>query len=317
MGQLLKSSKKCMHYDDHPTFSHGMRDNSISNQNPDDFGFLYFLKIGKIGTTKTLKGTCIYDFDKFSSYRGYDVDYLCDERGTQYSFGIGEPYKSYGSYGSYKLLDSEKLIHDDDFSYCYTHKTVSKNDYGNWSYGKRYGGTYGGGIFITYTPSLSTHDIIYVYLTNGPLRTNYFTLYDMTDPDVLSGTATGHYSGAASNNILHVYDMGDCYNYLSDGGFVDIAILFNKIGKHSTSNKYSIFYGYSTWIYIYSLAGNFRGKIASVKKYNYDNQSTPIQTSYVFDHTDNNIGYNIIGLPMFDLDPNKAYMPNYYDITIS
>ena len=318
MGQLLTSSKKCIHWNEFtPTFSHGMRDSSISNQNPDDFGFLYFLKTTNMGTTKTLKGTTLYEFDKFSGQYGSTLEYLCDNCGAKYFFwstdttsGNNETYKDYGSY---EVFDAEKLIHNDNIGTIDLSPTTTiYNNRGNWSYGQYWGGTYGGGIMLTYTPSVYKHDNIYVYLTSGPMNTNYFTLYDMTDPDVLSD------STALYNNILHAYDMGDCYNYISDGGFVDIAVVFNKIGQHSTSGEYSIFYGFDTWIYIYSTTSNFRNKTASVKMYNNDYPTTPYEKTYTFDHFDDYIGYNVIGFPIFtNYIYNGPQIVNYYDITIS
>ena len=174
------------------------------------------------------------------------------------------------------------------------------------------------GVNITYYPKSPYHDNIYVYLTNGPLKTSYFTLYDMTNPDALSGNATGNKSGALYNNILHAYDMGDCYNYRDNSdGSVNITIIFNSIGKDLDSNTYSLFYGTNTWIYIYSSADNFRYKTASVKKYNDDYPTTPYEETYTFDHNGDNIGYDVIGFPIIEYYSGGAYVTNYYNINIS
>ena len=144
----------------------------------------------------------------------------------------------------------------------------------------------------------------------------------MTDPDGLSDNATGNPSGALYSNILHAYDMEDGYSYLNNDGSINISIIFNNIGKNSTSNEYSIFYGTKTWIYIYSSAGNFQYKKALVQKYNDDYPTTPYEVTYTFDHNDDNIniGYNIIGFPIFEWRSTsgaQGYLLNYYNILIS
>ena len=320
---IVSSSNKCIHYDESKEFSHGMWSvaNSIliytPNRNPDDFGFLYYVDGGYLKPS----GSCIYEFDYYCIYNEYrsSLQYLCDDHGNQYTFGTGATYKSYNNSGSYRSIDSEKLIHDYNYLVLSLNPTSNKiyNNHGNW-YGNNPQTQIGGGFNITYYPS--SHDNIYVYLTNGPLKTSYFTLYDMTNPDVLAGNATGNPSGALYNNILHAYDMGDCYNYRDNSdGSVNITIIFNNIGKDLDSNTYSLFYGTNTWIYIYSSAGNFRRKKALVQKYNDDYPTTPYEVTYTFDHNDDNIGFNIIGFPLFEWRStgSRGYLVNYYDILIS
>ena len=323
---IIRSSNKCIRYDESKEFSHGMwsvaNDFFIytPNRNPDDFGFLYY-----VDPSMGLKpsGSCIYEFDYYCIYNENrsSLQYLCDDRGNQYVFNSTATYKSYNNSGSYRSIDSEKLIHDNNYMVLSLNPTSNKiyNNNGNW-YGRNPQTQIGGGVNITYYPKSPYHDNIYVYLTNGTLFTNYFTLYDMTNPDVLAGNATGHRSGALYNNILHAYDMGDCYNYRDNSdGSVNITIIFNNIGKDLDSNTYSLFYGTNTWIYIYSSAGNFSGKKAIVQKYNDDYPTTPYEVTYTFDHCDDNIGHNIIGFPMFEWRStgSMGYLVNYYDILIS
>ena len=319
MGQLLRitgSAKYYAHYYNFRDFSHGMWSTTVENQNPNDFGYIYYVQNG----SKNLVGTCIYEFDYYCFYNdgGSSSKYLCDERGNQYVFNSSATYKSYNNSGSYRSIDSKKLIHSNNLNTLSLNPTSNTiyNNRGNW-YAHNITSSIGGGFNITYYPS--SHDNIYVYLTNGPLKTSYFTLYDMTDTDALAGNATGNPSGALYSNILHAYNIEDCYSYLNNDGSVNISIIFNNIGKNSTSNEYSIFYGTKTWIYIYSSAENFRRKKALVQKYNDDYPTTPYEVTYTFDHNDDNIGYNIIGFPLFEWRStgSRGYLVNYYDILIS
>lgn len=320
MAQLIRitgSAKYYAHYYNFRDFSHGMWSTTVENQNPNDFGYIYYVQNG----SKNLVGTCIYEFDYYCFYNdgGSSSKYLCDDRGNQYVFNNSATYKSYNNSGSYRSIDSKKLIHNNNLNTLSLNPTSNTiyNNRGNW-YAHNITSSIGGGFNITYYPS--SHDNIYVYLTNGPLKTSYFTLYDMTDTDALAGNATGNPSGALYSNILHAYDMGDCYSYLNNDGSINISIIFNNIGKNSTSNEYSIFYGTKTWIYIYSSAGNFRRKKALVQKYNDDYPTTPYEVIYTFDHNDDNIGYNIIGFPLFEWRSTsgaKGYLLNYYNILIS
>lgn len=320
MAKLLRSNyggqEHYAHYYNFKEFSHGMWNINWPNQNPNDFGYIYYIQNG----SKNLVGTCIYEFDYYSFYNdgASSCKYLGDDRGNQYVFNNSATYKSYNNSGSYRSIDSEKLIHGNNLNTLSLNPTSNTiyNNRGNW-YAHNITSSIGGGFNITYYPS--SHDNIYVYLTNGPLKTNYFTLYDMTDTDALAGNATGNPSGALYSNILHAYDMGDCYSYLNNDGSIAISIIFNNIGKNSISNEYSIFYGTKTWIYIYSSAGNFRRKKALVQKYNDDYPTTPYEAIYTFDHNDDNIGYNIIGFPLFEWRStgSKGYLVNYYNILIS
>ena len=319
MAQLLRitgSAKYYAHYYNFRDFSHGMWSTTVENQNPNDFGYIYYVQNG----SKNLVGTCIYEFDYYCFYNdgGSSSKYLCDERGNQYVFNSSATYKSYNNSGSYRSIDSKKLIHSNNLNTLSLNPTSNTiyNNRGNW-YAHNITSSIGGGFNITYYPS--SHDNIYVYLTNGPLKTSYFTLYDMTDTDALAGNATGNPSGALYSNILHAYNIEDCYSYLNNDGSVNISIIFNNIGKNSTSNEYSIFYGTKTWIYIYSSAENFRRKKALVQKYNDDYPTTPYEVTYTFDHNDDNIGYNIIGFPLFEWRStgSRGYLVNYYDILIS
>lgn len=321
MAKLIRSNyasqKQYAHYYSFKEFSHGMWNVDFENQNISDFGYLYYVKNGN----KNLVGSCIYEFDYYSFYNdgSSSSQYLCDDRGNQYVFNNGATYKSYNNSGSYRSIDSEKLIHANNLNTLSLNPTSNTiyNNHGNW-YSHNITSSIGGGFNITYYPS--SHDNIYVYLTNGPLKTSYFTLYDMTDINALAGNATGNPSGALYSNILHAYDMGDCYSYLNNDGSINISIIFNNIGKNSISNEYSIFYGTKTWIYIYSSAGNFRRKKALVQKYNDAYPTTPYEVTYTFDHNDDNIGYNIIGFPLFEWRSTsgaKGYLVNYYNILIS
>ena len=321
MAQLLRingSAGYYAHYYNFRDFSHGMWSNPVENQNPNDFGYIYYFQNGN----RYLVGTCIYEFDYYCFYNegSSSSKYLCDDRGNQYVFNNSATYKSYNNSGSYRSIDSEKLIHTNNLNTLSLNPTSNTiyNNHGNW-YSHNITSSIGGGFNITYYPS--SNDNIYVYLTNGPLKTNFFTLYDMTNPDVLCGNATGRPSGALYNNILHAYDMGDCYNYRDNSdGSVNISIIFNNIGKNSISNEYSIFYGTKTWIYIYSSAGNFQRKKALVQKYNDDYPTTPYEKVYTLDHYDDNIGYEVIGFPLFEWRSTsgaKGYLVNYYNILIS
>lgn len=326
MGQLFTlgaEGNKCIHYDECPMFNHGMISSTVANQNPYDFGFLYYVKNPMGGAVKKnyLVGTCIYDFDHIY-YVGKQNDklfYLGDDFFAQYKFDSSGTYKSYGNYGSYKLFNSEKLMHSDDEDYLSLNPIATiHNDSGSWySFYNSMNSSrnIGGGFNISYRKPNSDPDNIYVYLINHALDTSYFRIYDLTDSDVLC-----YDHKAVKYNILRAYDMGDCYNYRSTDGFVYISIIFNNIGTNSTSGEYSLRYGFDTWIYIYSSGGGFQGKTVNVQKYNYNNQSTPISTTYTFDHEDDNtrdhnIGYNVIGLPVFDW--SSSYIVNYYDINIS
>lgn len=323
MAKLIRSNygdkKHYAHYYDFKEISHGMWNVNFENQNPNDFGYIYYIQNG----SKNLVGTCIYEFDYYSFYNdgASSSQYLCDDRGNQYVFNNSATYKSYNNSGSYRSIDSKKLIRANNLNTLSLNPTSNTiyNNRGNW-YAHNITSSIGGGFNITYYPS--SNDNIYVYLTNGPLKTNYFALYDMTDTDALAGNATGNPSGALYSNILHAYDMGDCYSYLNNDGSINISIIFNNIGKNSISNEYSIFYGTKTWIYIYSSAGNFRRKKALVQKYNDDYPTTPYEVLYTFDHNDDNIniGNNIIGFPLFEWRSTTGaggYLVNYYNILIS
>ena len=79
MGKLLKNAnKKCIRYNECSKFSHSSSSNYILNQNPNDFGFLYY---NKSGGYSLIGGTCKYEFDKYSYYDGTNgiIEYLCDD----------------------------------------------------------------------------------------------------------------------------------------------------------------------------------------------------------------------------------------------
>ena len=306
MGQLLTSSaKKCMRYDETPHFEHSMEDGYQLNQNQNDFGYLYYVQGG---VTLNPIPTCIYEFDWYSDYDYSSMRYLCNEYGHKYDYD--------NMYEHNKSFDSEKLIHEDDYySFDLDPSVIIYNNWGNWpgEEFRYYALDFGGGIRLKYTLPRFTHDNIYVYLTEG-LDLRNFDKYDMTDPALLSWdwfTETGNF-------ILRAYDMGDSYEWRYTDGTVTICALFNQIGLHDDTNIYSIFYGFFTYMYIYSSEGLFQGKTATVKKYNYYNQSTPIVTTYTFDHVDDHVGYNVIGFPIFSYnDPfNGPFTVNYYDIEI-
>lgn len=317
MGKLRTSSEKCIHYYECKFFQHGMWGIDFENQNLKDFGYIYYIQNG----SKNLVGSCIYEFDYYSIYNGNisTLEYLCDERGNQYVFNnTTATHPSYNKCGSYRSIDSEKLIHNYNVLRLNPTSNTIYNNRGNW-YGHNITSSIGGGINITYTPSVSGNDNIYVYLTNGNIGTSYFELYSMTDPNDLIGNGNGTKSPALYSNILHAYVIGDSYDYISNDGSVNISIIFNNIAKNPTSNKYSIFYGVNTWVYIYSPAGSFRNKKALVQKYNDDYPTTPYEKVYTLDHYDNNVGYSIIGFPLFEWRStgSAGYLVNYYNILIS
>lgn len=313
MGKLIRSSNnKYMRYYEHWTFNHMMVSGWAVNQNPYDFGFLYFVQNGN----NNLVGSCMYEFDMFSDVNTYlgIMKYLCDDYGRHYDMDSM----------SYKSLDIRKLIHGDDYYPIdlYAQASADKyiyNNYENWVISNSTNSIeYGGGFNLTYWPS-SFYDNIYVYLTNNAIYPDYFDSYDMTDPYTLGGGTSGD-SIALENNILHMYSMGNVNDYLNDDGSVTIRITFNNIGYNQSSGEFSIFYGFNTWIYVYSSDGGFQGKNAYVKKYNYNYPATsPFKTSYSFstskDNVNQNIGTNLIGFPIFDWTPD-AYIVNYYDIEI-
>ena len=308
MGQLFTNNKgKCERYDEQGTFNHYIGSNYFLNQNPNDFGFLYYHKSNNYNK---IVETLIYDFDKYSYYHGRAgiIDYLCDDYGNQYDF----------SSGSYRSVGSNKLIHESDYKSINLNPTSSasvsaiNNNCGNWP--KTGGDTdsWGGGVNLNYKPTSS--DYIYIYLTNGPLySTNDFDHYDMTDPYVLGGDPGN--SVALRNNILRVYSTGNTNNYRNTNGSVSIHIPFNCIGRSSDSGSYSIFYGVNTWLYLYSSAYNFQGKQARVITFN--NKAPGGSTDhYSFGAMTNNIGNNVIGFPIFENVGAGAYRVNYYLINV-
>lgn len=308
MGQLFTNNKgKCERYDEQGTFNHNIGSNYILNQNPNDFGFLYYYKSNSYNK---IIATLIYDFDKYSYYKGRDgiIDYLCDDYGNQYDF----------SSGSYRSVGSNKLIHDSDYKSINLNPTstgsVSRidNNCGNWPKKGGDTGSFGGGVNLTYRPTSS--DYIYIYLTNGPLDVGAFDHYDMTDHYVLGGDPGD--SVALRFDILRVYSTGNTTNYRNTNGEVSIHIPFNCIGRISDSGYYSIFYGLNTWLYLYSSASHFQGKKARVITFN---SRTPGGASalYSFGAMTNNIGINVIGFPIFKKGDAGSYMVNYYSINVS
>lgn len=136
----------------------------------------------------------------------------------------------------------------------------------------------------------------------------------MTDHYVLGGD-TGN-SVALQNNILRVYSTGNTNNYKNTNGDVNIHIPFNCIGRSTDSGYYSIFYGVNTWLYLYSSASKFQGKMARVTTFN---SRTPggTHTNYRFGAITDNIGPNVIGFPIFENVGAGSYMVNYYTINVS
>lgn len=308
MGQLYRNNKgKCERYNEQGTFNHNIGSNYISNQNQNDFGFLYYYKSNSYNK---IIATLIYDFDKYSYYNGRDgiIDYLCDDYGNQYDF----------SSGSYRSVGSNKLIHESDYKSINLNPTstdsvsIIDNNCGNWPKRGGSANSYGGGVNLSYRPTSSDH--IYIYLTNGPLSVGAFDHYDMTDHYVLGGD-TGN-SVALENNILRVYSTEDTNKYKNTNGEVSIHIPFNCIGRSSDSGYYSIFYGVNTWLYLYSSASQFQGKRAQVITFN---SHTPRGATalYSFGAMTDNIGYNVIGFPIFKKGDAGSYMVNYYLINVS
>ena len=83
MGKLIRSSnEKYIRYYEHWTFNHMLVMGSAANQNPYDFGFLYFVQNGN----NNLVGSCMYEFDMFSDVNKYlgIMKYLCDDYGRHY-----------------------------------------------------------------------------------------------------------------------------------------------------------------------------------------------------------------------------------------
>ena len=312
MEQLIRSNygdqEHYAHYYNFKEFNHFLLTYTFENQNPYDFGFIYYVTNDSYTRIVT---SAIYECDLYSEIDGHYISYLCDENGYQYNVN---KYTD----DIYIKFDSEKLIREDDYMYInLTPYDTIYNNYGAWKEDASSREDFGGGVRLRYMPSSSPHDNIYVYLANHSVYTGMFdpnSSVDMTDPNVLNGNAWGE-PFAVTNEILHAYNMGDCYNCRNSDGSVTVEIFFNKIGKHPKTNEYSIFYGVNTWIYIYSSAGNFRGKRSRVRNYNYNNQTTPIETYYTFDHIDDNIGYNIIGFQIFKW-AGGSYIVNYYDIYI-
>lgn len=301
MGKLSKNdNKKCIRYNECSKFSHSSSSrNHILNQNPNDFGFLYY---NKSGGYSLIGGTCKYEFDKYSYYDGTNgiIEYLCDDYGHQYDF----------SSGSYRLIDLYKLIHESDYKSIDLNPTDTIiNNCGNWP---RIGGsknTFGGGVNLTYYPTSS--DDIYIYLTNGPVdNIDDWSHYDMTHPWVLGG-----YNGdcmALKNNILRVYSTGNTYDHKNTGGNVNIHIPFNNIGRNSSSRNYSIFYGLNTWVYLYSSNHMFKST-ATVQTFNDAHPAKPAMTTYQFGQMTDNIGHSVIGFPIITY-AGGAFMVNYYTI---
>lgn len=306
MGQLFTNNEgKCERYNERPTFNHKIGSNYVMNQNPYDFGFLYYYKSNSYNE---IIATLIYDFDKYSYYDGRSgvINYLCDDYGNQYDF----------SSGSYRSVGSSKLIHESDYKSINLNPTstssVSRinNNCGRWPGGSA--NSFGGGVNLSYRPKSS--DYIYIYLTNGPLDVGAFDHYDMTDPYILGGD-TGD-SVALRFDILRVYSTENTANYRNTNGEVSIHIPFNCIGRSSESGYYSIFYGLNTWLYLYSSASHFQGKKAQVITFN-SLQPNGATALYSFGAMTDNIGYNVIGFPIFKKGDAGSYMVNYYLINVS
>ena len=313
MEQLIRSNygdqEHYAHYYNFKEFNHVTLTYIFENQNPYDFGFIYYVTNDSVTRIVT---SPIYECDLYSEIDDHYISYLCDENGYQYNVN---KYTD----DIYIKFDSEKLIREDDYMYInLTPYNTIYNNYGAWIEDASSREDFGGGVRLRYMPRPSSlHDNIYVYLANNSVYTGMFdpdSSVDMTDPNVLNGNAWGE-PFAVTNEILHAYNMGDCYDCRNSDGSVTVEIFFNKIGKHPKTNEYSIFYGVNTWIYIYSSAGNFRGKRSRVRNYNYNNQTTPIETYYTFDHVDDYVGYNVIGFPIFTW-AGGSYIVNYYDIYI-
>ena len=308
MGKLFTNNKgKCERYDEQGTFNHNIGSYYILNQNQNDFGFLYYYKSNSYNE---IIATLIYDFDKYSYYDGRSgvINYLCDDYGNQYDF----------SSGSYRSVGSSKLIHESDYKSINLNPistssvSIINNNCGNWPKKGGSANSFGGGVNLTYRPTSS--DYIYIYLTNGPLDVGAFDAYDMTDPYVLAGDPGD--SVALQFDILRVYSTENTMNYRNTNGEVNIHIPFNCIGRSSDSGEYSIFYGLNTWLYLYSSRSHFQGKKAQVITFNY---RTPRGATalYSFGAMTNNIGYNVIGFPIFKKEEAGSYMVNYYSITVS
>lgn len=157
MGKLFTNNKgKCERYNEQDTFNHNIGSNTVLNQNQHDFGFLYYYKSNSYNP---IIATLIYDFDKYSYYKGRDgiIDYLCDNYGNQYDF----------SSGSYRSVGSGKLIHESDYKSINLNPTSSSsvrvinNNCGSWP--KKNGSTnsFGGGVNLSYRPTSSDH--IYIF----------------------------------------------------------------------------------------------------------------------------------------------------------
>lgn len=303
MGQLLKNnSKKCERYNERPTFNHKIGSPYVMNQNPNDFGFLYY---NKSDGYSLIGETCVYDFDKYSEYdyiRG-TITYLCDNYGNQYDF----------SSGSYRSVGSKKLIHESDYKSISLNPTSNiLNNCGGWPKIDGYADSWGGGVNLNYRPNSS--DYIYIYLTNGPVNNiEIFDHYDMTDPYYLAGDPGN--SIALQNNILHVYSTDNTNNNRNTNENVSIHIPFNNIGHNSRTNHYSIFYGLNTWLYLYSSAHNFQGRNAQVIRFN-DSNPAGATANYKFGAMTNNIGNNVIGFPIVGYWTSGSYMVNYYLINV-
>lgn len=115
---------------------------------------------------------------------------------------------------------------------------------------------------------------------------------------------------------MRVYSTENTNKYRNTNGEVNIHIPFNCIGRSSDSRYYSIFYGVNTCLYLYSSASNFQGKEAQVITFN---SGTPRGASalYSFGAMTDNIGYNVIGFPIFKKGDAGSYMVNYYSINVS
>ena len=303
MGQLLKNnSKKCERYNERPKFNHKIGSPYVMNQNPNDFGFLYY---NQSNSYSLIEGTCVYDFDKYSEYddiRG-TITYLCDNYGSQYDF----------SSGSYRSIGSNKLIHESDYKSINLNPTSRiLNNCGGWPKVGGSANSFGGGVNLTYRPTSS--DYIYIYLTNGPLDVDVFSHYDMTDPYFLGGDPGD--SVALQNDILRVYSTENTDHYRNTNREVSIHIPFNCIGRSSESGYYSIFYGVNTWLYLYSSAHNFQGRNAQVTRFNNSNPAGAI-ANYKFGAMTDNIGNNVIGFPIFTYVDAGRYRVNYYTINVS
>lgn len=141
MEQLIRSNygdqDHYAHYYNFKEFNHRTWTYTFENQNPYDFGFIYY--VTNDSHTRIVTSP-IYECDLYSEIDDHYISYLCDERGYQYNVN---KYTD----DIYIKFDSEKLIREDDYMYInLTPYNTIYNNYGAWKEDASSREDFGGGL---------------------------------------------------------------------------------------------------------------------------------------------------------------------------